>query len=164
MPNITLSEARVKALKPRNAAYDIRDAKLRGFGVRVLPSGAKRFFVHAQHRGERVWRIVGDANAMKPDEARARTASMLGAIRGNADAPAPPEATRFEAVAEAVFRRYAHNWKAGTLHVNRIYLRRQVLPAFATRQIGDITRQYVQRWFASLRAPPTGQCPSCRSY
>ena len=41
MPKITLTEARVKALKPRRAAYDIRDSKLRGFGVRVLPSGVK---------------------------------------------------------------------------------------------------------------------------
>ena len=39
----------------------IRDASLRGFGV--LPSGRKRFFVHCQHRGERVWKIVGDAEA-----------------------------------------------------------------------------------------------------
>ena len=34
MPNIALSDARVKALQPRPSAYDIRDAKLRGFGVR----------------------------------------------------------------------------------------------------------------------------------
>ena len=40
MANITLSEARVKALRTRRAAYDIRDAKPKGFGVRVLPSGA----------------------------------------------------------------------------------------------------------------------------
>ena len=36
MPNIALSEARVKALRPRPSTYDIRDAKLRGFGLRVL--------------------------------------------------------------------------------------------------------------------------------
>ena len=29
MPTITLSEARLTALSPRNFAYDIRDAKLR---------------------------------------------------------------------------------------------------------------------------------------
>ena len=72
MPNIALSEVRVKALRPRPSAYDIRDAKLRGFGVRVLPSGAKRFFIHTQHRGQRVWKIVGDAGATNVDEARAR--------------------------------------------------------------------------------------------
>ena len=44
----------IKALEPRPSTYDIRDAKLAGFGVRVLPSGAKRFFIHPQHRGEHV--------------------------------------------------------------------------------------------------------------
>ena len=54
MSNVTLSDACVKALRSRPSAYDIRDVKLKGFGVRVLPSGAKRFFIHTQHRGTRV--------------------------------------------------------------------------------------------------------------
>ena len=152
MPNITLSEARVKALRPRPTGYDIRDAKLRGFGVRVLPSGAKRFFIHNQHRGTRVWKMVGDASAINVDAARARAASMLAAIRGAADAS--PDAMRFETVAETVFRRYARVWKPRTLYVNRSYLRRQILPWFAETQIADITRADVQRWFASCRATP----------
>ena len=154
MPNIALSEARVKALQPRPSTYDIRDAKLKGFGVRVLPSGAKRFFIHTQHRGQRIWKIVGDANAMTLAEARTRAASLLAAIRCGADAPASPDATRFETVAEAVFQRYARVWKPQTLYVNRNYLRRQILPRFAGTQIADITRADVQRWFASRRATP----------
>ena len=63
MSRTILTEARIRALKPRKTAYDIRDGKLAGFGVRVLPSGRKRFFVHCQRRGERVWKIVGDAAA-----------------------------------------------------------------------------------------------------
>ena len=86
MPNIALSEARIKTLRSRPCAYDIRDAKLTGFGVRVLPSGAKRFFVHTQYRRQRVWKIVADANVMSIDEARIRAASLLIAIRGGADA------------------------------------------------------------------------------
>ena len=51
MSNIVLSEARVKALVLRKSTYDIRDATHRGFGVRILPSGTRRFFIHIQHRG-----------------------------------------------------------------------------------------------------------------
>ena len=152
MPNITLSDARVKALRPRPFTYDIRDAKLRSFGVRVLPSGAKRYFIHTQHRGQRVWKMVGDANAVSVNAARVRAASLLAAIRG--DAVAPPDATRFETVAETVFRHYASVWKPQTLRVNRSYLRRQILPRFAGTQVSDITRVDVLRWFASLRATP----------
>ena len=152
MPNIALTDARVKALWPRKAAYDLRDAKLRGFGVRVLPSGARRFFIHIQHRGTRVWKIVGDANAMTLDEARGRAASILAAIRYGTDGPvdAPP----FETVAEAVFRRHAQVWKPQTLYVNRSYYRCTLLPWFAGQPIADISRQDVERWFASLRATP----------
>ena len=151
MPNSVLSEARVRALAPRKSAYEIRDAKLRGFGVRVLPSGAKRFFIHIQHQGERVWKAFGDANAMSVDEARTRAASMRAAIRRPTHTP---NDTRFETVAEAVFARHARVWKSGTLAVNRVYLRRQILPAFSGRRIAEITRSDVQRWFASLRATP----------
>ena len=51
-----LTDARIGALVPRKTPYERRDARLRGFGVRVTPSGRKRFFVHCQHRGERVWK------------------------------------------------------------------------------------------------------------
>ncbi|MCY4610016.1 MAG: hypothetical protein OXD40_15710 [bacterium] len=55
MPRFILIEARAKALS---------DGKRKGFGVRVLPSGAKRCIVHYQHRGQRVLKIVGDTLAL----------------------------------------------------------------------------------------------------
>ena len=42
MARTDLTDARIGALKPRKSAYDLRDGKLGGFGVRVLPSGGKR--------------------------------------------------------------------------------------------------------------------------
>ena len=145
MPNIALSEARVKAPRPRRSACDIRDAKFRGFGVRVMPTGAKRFFIHIQHRGTRVWKMVGDANSMTLAEARARAASMFATIRCDADAPVSTEAIQFEVVAETVFRRYARVWKPETLYVNQNCLRRQILPWFADMPIASINRTDVQR-------------------
>ena len=38
--------------------------------------------------------------------------------------------------------------------MNRGYLRKQILPRFAGRQIAEIARQDVVRWFASLSATP----------
>ena len=106
MAKINLTEARIRALRARKVAYDVRDGKLRGFGVRVSPSGRKRFFVHCQHRGERVWKAVGDAGTVHVRDARSRAAEMLAAIRRGEEAPCEPDETRFEAVAEAAFRRY----------------------------------------------------------
>ena len=154
MATATLTDARIRALKPRRAARDIRDGKLKGFGVRVTPSGARRFFIHCQHEGRRIWKIVGNADEIGAGEARARAAAMLAAIRQDAPLPALPEETVFEAVAEATFRRHERIWKPLTMKVNRGYLKKQLLPRFAGRQVADISREDVVKWFASLRAVP----------
>ena len=154
MPKSTLADARVRTLTPRKAAYDIRDGKLRGFGVRVLPSGRKRFFVHCQHRGERVWKIVGDAAAMSVVDARSRAVETLAAIRRGEDVALQPGGALFEAVAETVLQRHERLWKASTLKVNRVYLRNQLMPHFAGRRIADIDPRDVRNWFAALRATP----------
>ena len=82
MSKVTLTEARVRALRPRKTVYDIRDGKLTGFGVRVLPSGRKRFFVHCQHQGERKsGRSLATPATMDVREARLSAIEMLAALR-----------------------------------------------------------------------------------
>ena len=149
-----LTQARIHALKPRRTVRNLRDGTLKGFGLRILPSGKKRFFVHSQKDGRRVWRIIGDADSVSLDEARWRARDLLAAIRFGREATALPEETLFEAVAGEVFRNYARHWKPQTLKVNRVYLRNQILPWFRGRNIADITRADVRRWFASLHATP----------
>ena len=155
MATAHLTQRRVYALKPRRSAYDVRDRDLKGFGVRVLPSGARRYFIHSQHRGRRVWKLVGQAEALNVDEARDRARAMLAAIRiGNDDEAVAPSAIPFETVADEVFRRYARNWKPSTLKVNRNYYSNHILPWFEGRPIASITAHDVQRWFASLHNTP----------
>ena len=155
MATVRLDERRVDALKPRKSVYDVRDRELTGFGIRVLPSGAKRYFVHSQHQGRRIWKIVGEAGTIGADEARARARTLLAAIRdGSDDDVAAPPDTAFETVGDEVFRRYARNWKPSTLQVNRGYYRKQILPWFRGRAIGGITARDVRRWFASLHNTP----------
>ena len=120
-----------------------------------MPSGARRYFIHSQHRGKRVWKIIGDAAAITEPEARTRARSMLAALRdGREPEAADPGGTLFETVAEEVFDRYGRRWKPRTLEVNRVYLRRQILPFFAGKPIGEITREDVQAWFRGLHATP----------
>ena len=155
MPAIRLTQRRVDALRSRRKVRDVRDAELKGYGIRVMPSGTKRYFIHSQHQGRRVWKLVGDAGVLTETEARARAKAMLAAHRDGEDADARATAeTPFETVAEEVFTGYARRWKRGTLTVNRIYLRRQILPFFKGRPIGAITREEVQKWFRSLHAAP----------
>ena len=155
MATARLNQRRVDALKPRKSAYDVRDRDVKGFGVRVLPSGAKRYVIHSQHRGRRVWKIVGQAGSIGVDEARERARAMLASVRDGTDGQAAaPSDTPFETVADEVFRRYARNWKPSTLKVNRNYYRNHILPWFEGSPIADIDVHDVRRWFASLHNTP----------
>ena len=155
MATLRLNQGRVDALKPRKSVYDVRDRELKGFGVRVLPSGAKRYFIHSQHQGRRVWKTLGKTGAIGVDEARERARAMLASIRtGIAGETVVPPDIPFETVAEEVFRRYARNWKPSTLKVNQGYYRKQILPWFEGRPITGITAHDVQQWFASLHETP----------
>ncbi len=152
MATTRLTQARIEALRPRKASRNVRDASLKGFGVRVYPTGRKCYFIATQFEGQRLWKIVGDADDMRPDEARERARTMLAAIRS--DGQVSSQALLFEVVAEEVFQRYGRNWKSGTFAVNRKYYARQILPWFRGRPIADITNADVREWFASLHATP----------
>ena len=156
MANRRLTQRLVDTIKPGKSVFEFRDTELRGFGVRILPSGRKRFFVHAQCNGKRTWRKIGDAGAMTLADARDLARSHLAACR-TGDLSRPEEAaaeTPFEDVAEAVFRRQSRHWKPGTFAVNRSHLKNHILPRFRGRPIGAITSADVQQWFASLREIP----------
>ena len=129
MAGTTLTDARVRALRPRKTARDVRDGKLKGFGIRVLPSGRNRFFIHCQHEGERVWKIVGDAAEIRVDEARTCARGMLASIRRGEGVSGAGE-TRLEDFAETVFLQTAYALGSGgtrCCHQCRLFQARQTL-------------------------------------
>ncbi len=148
MPRLT--DARVRALRAKKTTQTIRDTALKGFGVRVLPSGRKRYFLQSQHKGQRVWNIIGDPADMTVADARTQAQNVLTALRSGQ----PERETMFETAAADMVRRYSRQWKPSTLTVNRNYLRTYILPRFAGRRIADITAQEVRDWFMSLHATP----------
>ncbi len=154
MATVRLTDARIKALKPATAARDFRDSALKGFGVRIMPSGRKRFFIHTQHHGRRIWKIIGNPEQVDVKKARETARADLAAVRKGQPATVSPGETLFEVVAEDMFRRYSRHWKPSTCKINGYYLRNQILPWFGDMQIADITGKDVQDWHASLHATP----------
>ena len=155
MRNLPLNQHRVDHLKPRNSTYDIRDTDLKGFGVRILPSGKKSYFLQTQYEGRRRWTKIGDADAMPEAEARSQARSMLAGVgKGRESVSAQPAEIAFEAVAEEVFAYYRRHWKPRTLAVNLNYYENNIQPWFKGRPVAGITRRDVLEWFESLHAKP----------
>ena len=78
-PGTLLTQDRFCRLLPWKKFYDVRDDELRKFGIRILPSGRKRYFLHQHKRGARVWHTIGGACTMT--EARSRAAIVLASAR-----------------------------------------------------------------------------------
>ena len=104
MRNLSLNQSRVDRLKPRSSTYDIRDTDLKGFGIRIPPSGKKSYFLQTQYDGRRRWTRIGDADAMPEAEARSQARTLLTGLRkGQKSVPAQLADIAFEAVADEVF-------------------------------------------------------------
>ena len=154
MSKSRLTQRRVDALKARGSTYDVRDADIKGFGVRILPTGRKRYFLHSQIDGNRIWHAIGDADDVTLECARSKARVLLASRRNGEEPASGTSEIPFETVAEEVFRRYRRHWKSSTLAINVKYCKSHILPWFKGRPIVDIARRDVQQWFASLHATP----------
>ena len=129
MRNLPIRQHRVSRLKPQKSTYDIRDVDLKGFGIRVTPSGKKSCFLQTQHEGQHRWRKIGDADAMAEVETRSQARSLLAGIRkGRESIPARSAEIAFDAVADEAFAHYRRHWKPRTLAVNLNYYENNILP------------------------------------
>ena len=92
-----LTKRVVDAAEVRTADYFIWDGDLPGFGLRVLPSGRKRYIV--QYRaGRRSRRIsLGPSTVLTCEQARSQAITILAASR-NGDDPAASRAAGRKAI------------------------------------------------------------------
>ena len=68
MPRIT--KRTVDALKPKERERVVWDDDLKGFGVRVHPSGRKVFIVKTRHRGRVIKMTIGPCTVVSATYAR----------------------------------------------------------------------------------------------
>ena len=75
MPKIT--KRTVDALKPHEREHVVWDDDLKGFGVRVHPSGRKVYIVKTRYRGRVIKMTIGPHGAVSPTYARVRAAEII---------------------------------------------------------------------------------------
>ncbi|MGI9488715.1 MAG: tyrosine-type recombinase/integrase [Geminicoccaceae bacterium] len=152
---LTLTDKLVTAAMPATREYCLRDLKLSGLALRVLPSGGKRWVMHLRVDGQFRRVTLGDARSIPVNEARTKAHALLG---GNLPDPLPAkrEAMRFDAFARLYESRRAPSWKPATLQTFRGYLRCTLLPFFAGMPIDRIAAADVARWFHDYGASRPG--------
>ncbi|MBX9705309.1 MAG: Arm DNA-binding domain-containing protein, partial [Gammaproteobacteria bacterium] len=75
MTTALISKSLINKLEPKSKQYDVRDSSLKGFMVRVHPSGSMTYAVQYK-RGGRV--TLGKVGVMELADARNKAAKIIG--------------------------------------------------------------------------------------
>ena len=136
------------------------DSALKGFGVRVYPSGARVYVVQTRGPGGTKRITVGRHGVITTEEARRRAASMLVRIKAG-EAPGPAHAARARRgptvaeLAERYLREHvAVHCKPRTAKAYRYLFERHILPALGKLPVGALSRRYVSGLHYKLRNTP----------
>ncbi len=159
-----LTNQAISQVQPSNKETYIWDTELRGFGVRVYPSGSKSYVVRTwlanSHRPQRL-QSIGNVNVISLSDARALAKAT---IREAHHEPALAEAARtitFEMLNARYIRDYARlrkrSWKADERRSEN-YL----LPAFGKMQIDKISKADIAAFHSTLGATYPYQANRCK--
>ena len=156
---------RVRAAKPRDRKYEVRDDVITGLGLAVQPTGVRTFVLNRSVRGRMRYATVGNADAMTVPEARREARKLITAFLDTAkDDGGPTTPGRpVDAFAKEFLDRYARHWKPRTVATNANAIRNHILPAFShipwTPSPSSTSGIGMRPWPAG----PAAQTAPCRS-
>ena len=153
-----LTDAAIARLRAREREYTVWDSAVPGLGVRVRPAGGKSYVLLRQPPTGSRRVSLGAVSTRGIDEVRrechARRACPEPGQPGKPEENVPLFRDFVEGPwKEAHFDRY----KPSTRKCTRIFLTRQLLPAFGSKPLDRIAPAHVRRWFDSYsRTAPGG--------
>ena len=135
---------------PKGRPVDIRDTKLRGFVLRVRPSGINTYFANYA-RGK--WKLLGTTQVLTPPEAREAAREVLGGAMAGEDPIAEAKATAAAEAKRITFETFCREhytpWataqrKTGVEQAAR--LAAVFGPLLNDLRLDEITAFHVERW------------------
>ena len=155
MPTERLTKRSIDALSAGASAYIMYDDSLTGFGVRVMPSGAKAYVVEyrpgAGGRGVAKRRMtLAAVGTLTPDEARQQARTLLAAARLGQDPAGERAKARQAQTIEQLAERYLKEEvrrtnKASTAELYEIYFRRHINPEIGKLKAIDVKQADIRR-------------------
>ena len=159
MPKLT--KRVVDALRPNPSRdlfkWDAGDGALKGFGVRVKPSGVASYFVQYRNKEGRTRRLVlGRVGELTPNEARHFAADKLKEARTGGDPSAERHVARAAITVSELCDLYVADAKGrikpSTLAMDRSRIECHVKPLIGRRTVAGLMRRDVERFQADVAA------------
>lgn len=162
MPKLTKSLVEAIELEPERPVY-LWDSQLSGFGIKVLPSGTRKYLVKYRPNGggraaPQRWLTLGKHGALTCEQARDMARQALAAVARGEDPQGDKASNRKAARMRDVWDRFATEQlplkKPSTARDYRRQGEEVIGPTFGNRLVSDITRTDVDRLHKRLRATP----------
>ncbi len=164
MPTVNLTKREVDAAQPGSVRYELFDSKLKGFGLRVTPSGEKTWVVVYRSgdggRNAPKRRVtLGKVGTLTPDQARDAAQKLLSSVRLGAD-PATARADRratlnVRELAEGFLHSHVEaKRKVRTAANYADILNRIVIPRLGSAKVDALKRADLARLHLTLQDTP----------
>jgi integrase len=162
-----LTDARVKALKPRPKTYALFDEDLRGFGIRVSPRGTKSFTFVYRLNGRKKRLSLGKFPFVSLADARAEAHKALGAVKGErkdpresreqGDPPKPGGLTVQKLTEHYLDSDRFKSAREASRHQFRTIIEDEIRPALGTRPLATVSPADLVDWSQGIidRGAPT---------
>ena len=154
----------VDASAPEARRYIIWDSELKGFGLRVAPTGTKTYIVRYRPRGvgqgaPKRFVVLGRHGPITPDEARARAKAILGQVAAGCDpVKNKAEARQIMTVAALVGvfleQHVKLKRKASTARGYSDMLNKRMLPKFGKQAADLLTRDDIAQIHFAMKDRP----------
>ena len=154
-----LTDATIKALKPRGERYDVYDDDLKCFGVRVTPSGTKTFTFFYRLRGHKKRLSLGEYPSVTLADARGKAHVARGTVKGERRHPqiTPEPAPRSDErlTVQGLCQRYLASdrfkgAREATRHQFTGIIRTEIQPALGGRELSAIAPADLADWAQSI--------------
>ena len=138
-----LDDDGVAKLKAPSKRVTIPDPECRGHYIRITTKGGKSFWAVARDpSGKQMWKLIGDANTMKIEDARDKARKVIRSIRA-AVAGEVAKDSSFEGVALDWLERYVGKKELRSGKNTGAMLRKIIIPAFAGMEFVDVRRKHI---------------------
>ena len=154
MPRIT--KRTVDAIKPHDRERVVWDDDLKGFGVRVHPSGRKVYIVKTRYQGRIIKMTIGPHDAVSATYARVRAAEIITDARaGKNPKGRRSNAPTMRALGERFLKEYVPNHcKPSTAAEYRRSVEHFINPRIGKLRVPDVQRSNIAALHHDLRETP----------
>ena len=160
MPRLKLTKTVVDTAQPEKEPYELRDAAIPGFLLKVTPTGRKVFMVaYVANNGQRRKPAIGRFGEITVEQARAIAQDWLADVRKGKDPSAEKSAARRAPTVKELFERFITDYseprnKPSTVEANRSYGRLYVIPQLGQIKVADVTRADISSLMKKMASTP----------